>query len=56
MPLFDIIVLATIVTVFVSFGAVLGFLTWYCSDKRKHGHRSGQHPAHHGNWGLITDD
>jgi hypothetical protein len=58
MPVFDIIVLAVIVTVFTTFGLVLGFLTWYCSDKRKrpvgeHGHRHYDYPT---GSGLITDD
>jgi hypothetical protein len=35
MPIFDIIFLATIVTVFTTFGIVLAGVTWYCSDKRK---------------------
>jgi len=58
MPVFDIIVLSTIVSVFSVFGLVLAFLTWYCSDKRKHpvahrGHRDYVYPT---NNGLITDD
>jgi len=48
MPIFDIIVLATIVTVFTTFGVVLAGVTWYCSDKHKRpvdrrGHR--QYPT-----------
>jgi hypothetical protein len=35
MPVVDIVVLATIVIVFMTFGIVLAALTWYCSDKRK---------------------
>ena len=58
MPVFDILVLSTIVTVFTAFGLVLGFLTWYCSDKRKRpvlhrGHRDYLYPT---NNELITDD
>ena len=58
MPLFDMIVLSTIVAVFATFGVVLGFLTWYCSDKRKRpidraGHRHYDFPR---DADIIVDD
>jgi hypothetical protein len=58
MPVFDIAVLALIIAMFIVFGIVLGGLTWFCSDKRKHAHRGTNHG--HGHYptsgGLITDD
>ena len=58
MPVHDIVILTLIVAVFTTFGAVLGWLTWYCSDKRKRpvqrrGHRDYVYPSGRG---LITDD
>ena len=58
MPVHDIIILSAIVGAFTTFGIVLGFLTWYCSDKRKrpvqrHGHRDYGYPT---GGTLITDD
>jgi hypothetical protein len=58
MPLQDVLVLAVIVGAFSTFGAVLGFLTWYCGDKRKlavqrRGHRDYGYPASRR---LIVDD
>jgi multisubunit Na+/H+ antiporter MnhC subunit len=44
MPLIDIVVLATIVIVFTTFGIVLAGITWYCSDKRQ---RSVDYPRGH---------
>jgi hypothetical protein len=58
MPVFDIIVLSCIVMVFIAFGVALGFLTWYCSDKRKravpHGNRRHYDYPTHGDW--VPDD
>jgi len=58
MPVHDIIILSLIVSVFTAFGVVLGGLTWYCSDKRKHpvthaGHRHYGYPR---NADVIVDD
>ena len=57
MPLFDIIVLSVFIAMFVTFGAVLAAVCWYCSDKRKHASdgaaRHYKYP--NGNY-LITDD
>jgi hypothetical protein len=58
MPVFDIVVLSLIVAVFTTFGVVLGWLTWYCSDSRKRPIRHAGH-RHYGfpsGGGLITDD
>jgi hypothetical protein len=58
MPVFDIIVLSCIVTVFTAFGVVLAFLTWYCSDKRKQAIHRGRRRSYdyptNGNW--VPDD
>ena len=35
MPVVDIVVLVTIVTLFTTLGVVVAGVTWYCSDKRK---------------------
>lgn len=58
MPLFDIIVLSAIVAVFVTFGGVLGGLTWYCRGglRQTQRHDSHGHGHDHGNWGVIIDD
>jgi len=53
MPLFDIIVLSAIVTVFVTFGVVLAGLSWYCRAGRKQEKASPRYPT---NAGLIVDD
>ena len=58
MPVFDIIVLTNIVTVFMTFGIVLAGLTWYCSDKRRRavdhrGHRCYRFPT---SADVIVDD
>lgn len=58
MPIFDIIFLATIVTLFTTFGIVLAGVTWYCSDKRKRpvdhrGHRRYRFPT---GADVIVDD
>lgn len=58
MSIFDIIFLATIVTVFTTFGTVLAGVTSYCSDKRKRpvghrGHRRYQYPT---GADVIVDD
>jgi hypothetical protein len=56
MPLQDIVILTVIVAVFVTFGVVLGSLTWYCNDKRasrRVGRQDGHYPSHPR---LMTDD
>jgi hypothetical protein len=58
MPLQDIAILTLIVSVFVSFGATLGWVTWYCSDNRKRashrvGRRDDHYPSHPN---LMMDD
>jgi hypothetical protein len=59
MPVFDIVVLATIVIVFTTFGIVLAGVTWHCSDKRKwlvdysRGHRAYRYPS---GSDVIVDD
>jgi hypothetical protein len=58
MSLHDSLILALIVLMFSAFGAVLGSVTWYCSDKRKRprhrvNHRRYRYPSHSS---LITDD
>jgi hypothetical protein len=59
MPVFDIVVLATTVLVFTTFGIALGGVTWYCSDKRKRsvdyarGHRDYRYPS---GTDVIVDD
>jgi len=35
MPLLDIVILCVITGVFATFAAMLAFMTWYTSDKRK---------------------
>ena len=57
MPVQDIVLLSVIVGAFVSFGVILGAVTWYCSDQRKR--PTGSHHRHYGfssQAGLITDD
>ena len=56
MPVFDIAVLTLIVAVFTTFGVVLGWLTWYCSDKRRHAKHYAGHRHYPTHSGLITDD
>jgi len=56
MPVFDIAVLTLIVAVFTAFGVVLGWLTWYCSDKRRHAKHYAGHRHYPTHSGLITDD
>ena len=58
MPIFDIVVLSAIGSVFVTFGAVLGWLTWFCRDNRLQkrqgaGHR---HPHFPVGSAFMTDD
>ena len=35
MPLFDTVVLTLIVAVFIIFGVVLGWVSWYCRNTAK---------------------
>jgi hypothetical protein len=59
MPIFDVVVLTTIVLVFTTFGIVLAAVTWYCSDKRKRsvdyarGHRDYRYRS---GTDVIVDD
>jgi hypothetical protein len=58
MPIHDILILGLIIGTFTTFAAVLGGLTWYCSDKRKRkyhhvGHRDYGFPV---GGSLIDDD
>lgn len=53
MPVFDIIVLSAIVTVFTTFGVVLAGLTWYCRPGHKAAMRDAHYPT---NAGIIVDD
>jgi hypothetical protein len=58
MPVQDIVILALIVSLFAMFGGLLGWATWYCSEKRKHGIRhddrwQGHYPS---NPNLLSDD
>jgi len=55
MPLSDITVLTLILTVFISFGVLLGSLSWYCRDT------SSREKQQHRNYaaaraGLMFDD
>jgi hypothetical protein len=58
MPVNDILILLVIVGAFSAFGLVLGFFTWYCSEKRKHSvqRRGRRHYDYPTGSGLITDD
>jgi hypothetical protein len=58
MPVFDIIVLTNIVTVFMTFGIVLAGVTWYCSNKRKRpvDHRGHRRHRFRTSADAIVDD
>jgi len=45
MPVFDIIALTVIVGIFATFGAVLGWVSWYCADRHKR--PKAKHRGHH---------
>ena len=54
MPLFDAVALTLIVAVFVTFGAVLAWVSWYCRDAASHdAHRRAVEASP---IGLIADD
>jgi len=58
MPLYDIVILALIVSVFAAFGGLMGWATWYSSPKRKNVRRGVDsrqvyYPSHAN---LQTDD
>ncbi len=55
MPLFDIIVLSAIITVFTAFGVVLAGVAWYCGGKQRPAQRH-RHGHHRGDWSVIIDD
>lgn len=58
MPLRDIVVLGLIVSVFVTFGLVLGAVSWYCrGSATRSPRRAGERRADYPTGGrLITDD
>lgn len=58
MPLRDIVVLGLIVSVFVTFGIVLGAVSWYCrGSATRSQRRAGDWPADYPTGGgLVTDD
>jgi hypothetical protein len=54
MPLFDMAVLALIVAVFVTFGVVLAWVSWYCRNTARRD--THLHEPHALSMGLIADD
>jgi hypothetical protein len=60
MPVHDIVVLSLIVSVFMSFGVLLGGVSWYCRGPRAHdarrGHSDSRREAYPTGAGLIIED
>jgi len=58
MPVHDIAILTSIVTVFIAFAVVLESVTRYCNDTRRHAlHLADNRRAHHPpDMSVIIDD